>query len=142
MRQCETKPDRSSVVEDVDRVSINADGLREPVDDLGQILKTVAELFAVGRVGKAEARKIGCHQMVTVSQGRNEIAKHVRRGRKTMQQQNRRTIFGACFAIEDPGAVDDGLLVSSHNEPPLRLGSAEDREPFSTSSRIQGIRLC
>jgi hypothetical protein len=73
MRQCEPKPDRSSVIEDVDRVSINTDGLCESVDDLGQILKAVAEFFAVGRVGKAEARN-GRHQRVAVSQGWNEIA--------------------------------------------------------------------
>ena len=60
-------------MEDVARVSINTDGLRESVDDLGQILKAVEEFFAVG-VGKAEARKIGRHQMVAVSQGSNEIA--------------------------------------------------------------------
>src|SRR6516162_2202956 len=35
MRQCEPKPYRSSIVEDVDRVSINTDGLCEPVDDPG-----------------------------------------------------------------------------------------------------------
>src|SRR5215472_5405333 len=78
MRQREPKADRSSIIEDIDRVSIDADGLCEPVDDLGQILKAVAEHFAVRRVGKAKTWKIGCHQVVAVSQGCNEIAKHVR----------------------------------------------------------------
>src|SRR5438067_480575 len=63
MGQREPKPDRSSIVEDVDRVSINTDALCEPVDDLGQVLKAVAEPFAVRGVGKAKARKIGRHQM-------------------------------------------------------------------------------
>src|SRR5215472_8996102 len=75
MRQGEPKTDRSSIIEDVDRVSIDADGLCEPVDDLGQILKAVAEPFAVRGVGEAKPRKIGRYEMVAVSQSWNEIAK-------------------------------------------------------------------
>src|SRR5215471_19768692 len=116
MRQREPKPDRSSVVEDVDRVSINTDGLCEPVDDLGQVLKAVAELFAVGRIGKAETGKIGRDQVIAVGESWNEITKHVRRRGKTVQQQDRSAILRTCFAIENLGAVDDGLLISGHNE--------------------------
>src|SRR5215467_16008188 len=132
MRQREPKPDRSSIVEDVDRVSINTDGLCEPVGDLGQVLKAVAERFAIRGVRKAKARKVGRHQMVAVSQGWNEIAKHVRRRRKAVQQQDCRAIPGAVLAIEDLSAVDDGLLISGHNEPPVRFGSVEEREPSSS----------
>src|ERR1700741_4256106 len=71
MGQREPNPDRSSVVEDVDRVSIDTEGLCEPVDDLGQVLKAVAEPFAVRGIGKAKTREIGRHQMVAVSQGWN-----------------------------------------------------------------------
>src|SRR5215467_4079187 len=67
MRQGEPKPDRSSIIEDVDRVSIYADGLCEPIDDLGEILKAVAEPAVVRRIGKAKAWKVGRHQMVAVS---------------------------------------------------------------------------
>src|SRR5215472_11033161 len=125
--QREPKPDGSSVVEDVNRMSINTEGLCEPVDDLGHVLKTVAELFAVRGVGKAEAWKIRRQQMVAVSQGWNEIAKHVRRSRKTVQQQDCRAILGAVLAIEDLEAVDDGVLVGGHNDPPVRFGSVGDR---------------
>src|SRR5262249_10380012 len=121
MEQREPKSHRSSIVEDVDRVPINTDGLYKPVDDFGQVFKAIAEVFAVRRVGKAEARKIGRHQMVAVSQGWNEIAKHVRRRWKAVQQQDCRAILEAVLAIEDLGTIDDSVLISGHCEPPVRF---------------------
>ena len=112
--QREAKADRSSIVEDVDCIPLYTDGLCEPIDDLGQVLEAVEELFAVRGVGKTKARKVRRHQMVAVSQGWNEIAKHVRRRRETMEQQDRRMILRTCFAIEDPAAVDQDLLISGH----------------------------
>jgi hypothetical protein len=44
--------------------------------------------------------------MVVIGQPCQQRLKHPRRRRKTVQQQNRRRILGACFAIEDVEAID------------------------------------
>src|SRR5215469_13887647 len=142
MCQGESKADEGSVVEDVNCESIDTDGLCEPVDDLGQIVKGVAEFFTVGRVGKAEPREIRRNHMVLIRKRRNEITKHVRRGGETVQQQDRGTIPGTCFAIKDLGTVDDGMLVSGHHEPPWDLEAlniADRTSPSRASTKSDDL---
>src|SRR5215472_15898426 len=133
MCQGESKANRGSVIENVNCESINTDSLCEPVDDLRQIVKGVSEFFTVGRVGKAEPREIRRNHMVLIRKRRNEIAKHVRRGGETVQQQDRGTIFGTCFPIKDLGTVDDGVLVSGHDEPPWDLEASNIVDQASPS---------
>ena len=110
MVQCETEPDRSAVVEDINREFLQVDDIRELSDDLGQMVKRVGKAFVVRRVGKAEAGQIGRDHMVLPGQLRNKVAKHVRRGRKAMQQENGRCIFRAGLTVKDLVAVDGSVL--------------------------------
>src|ERR1700693_4371533 len=101
MRQCKPEPDGRAVIKDVNRIALETDCLGEAVDDLGQVLKRVAEQFAIGWIREAESRKVGCDDMVAVCQGWNEVAEHVRRRREPVQQQYGRSGFRAGFAIKD-----------------------------------------
>ena len=76
-----------AVVEDVNRIAIEADCLDEGVDDLGKVLKGVVEPVAVGRVREAEARQIWSSYMIAIGQCGNEVAKHVRRRGEAVQQE-------------------------------------------------------
>ena len=88
---------------------------------LGQVLKCVAEPFAVGCIREAEAREVGCNHMVAVRQGRNEVAEHVRRRGEAVQQENRWVSFRAGFAIKNLGALDEGMVIAGHSVSPQRL---------------------
>ena len=84
MRQSQPKPHGRAVVEDVNRVAFETDSLCEGVDDLGQVLKRVAEPFAVRCIREAESREVGRNHVIAVRQGRNEGAEHVRRRREAV----------------------------------------------------------
>src|SRR2546425_7630785 len=71
MRQRQAEPHGRAVIEDVNRVAFEADSLCEAVDDSGQVLKRIAEPFAVRRLRESEARQVGCDHTVAVRQGWN-----------------------------------------------------------------------
>jgi hypothetical protein len=56
MANGEAKTNWRAVVENIKRVAVEADRLREPLDYLGQVLEPVFEAFSFGRFGEAEAR--------------------------------------------------------------------------------------
>ena len=58
MVQRQTEPDRSAVVEDINREFLQTDHLGELSDNLRQMVKRVGKAFVVRRVGKAEAGQI------------------------------------------------------------------------------------
>ena len=106
MRQRQAEPHGRAVIEDVNRVAFEADSLCEGVDDLGQVLKRVAEPLAVGCIREAESREVGCDHMVTLGQGRNEVTEHVRRCREAVQQEYGWGGFRAGFAkILEPSTI-------------------------------------
>jgi hypothetical protein len=61
--------------------------------------------------------------MVAIGQGGNEVAKHVRRCRKAVQQENVWGSFQAGFTIKNLGVVDDGMLIPDHGVSPQRICS-------------------
>ena len=65
----------------------------------------------VGRGAFAKSWVIGRDDVVAVRERRDQVAEHVRRGRKAVQQQHDRRIRGSCFAVEDVDPVDFGCAV-------------------------------
>jgi hypothetical protein len=72
------------------------------------MIEGVGEFVARGHGGLPEAGKVGCDDMKAIGQQRNEVPEHVARTRETMQQQQRRCVLGARFAVEDVEAVNVG----------------------------------
>ena len=69
----------------------------------------------IRRAALAEARIVGCDDMVAIGERRNEVAEHVGRSGEAMQQQHGRSIGRACLAIEDVYAVNLGRPVAGHS---------------------------
>ena len=111
MRQREAQPGRRTIVEDIEREAVEPDHLGEAADRSGEIVEAVGELVARRQRGAAEARKVGRDHVEPVREQRDEVAEHVARGGEAVQQQKRRRIRAAGFAIEDLEAVDsDGAV--------------------------------
>ena len=130
----EPEAGRRAVVEHIDGVAIEADGLGEAVDRLRDPVERIA---FVRQIGVAEAREIGSDDMEAVGEPRNEIAEHVAGGREAVQQQQLRSARGACFAIEDVSAVDLGgpIMDGGHGAFSFHSGVADqdDRRAHADS---------
>jgi hypothetical protein len=87
-------------------VAILRDHSGEPLDHFRQVLEAVLEAFSFRDFGEAEARQIRGNDVVTVRKRRNEIAVHVRRGRKAVQQQQPGRLGSSGFAVEKFQAID------------------------------------
>ena len=61
--------------------------------------------------------------MVAIGQDGNEVAEHVRRCRKAVQQEKGWGSFRAGFTIKNLGAVDDGMVIADHGVSPQRICS-------------------
>ena len=79
--------------------------LREFVHDVREVVEGVVELIYGRRRTVAVTGIIGCDDMITVGKLGHEIAEHLRRGRKAVQQQQRRRIFRSGFTVEDVETV-------------------------------------
>src|SRR2546428_5385333 len=75
--------------------------LREPVDDVGEVIEGVPEPRPVRRLGETEARQVGGDDMIVIRQGRDQVAEHVGRRRKSMKQEQRRRRVSPRFSVED-----------------------------------------
>ena len=83
----EPEPGRRAVVEYVDGVAVEADGLGEAVDRLRDPVERVRP---VRHIRVAEARQIGRDDMESVGEQRDEVAEHVAGGREAVQQEQLR----------------------------------------------------
>src|SRR5262249_8026077 len=98
----ETEAYGSAVVEDVDRVAIEADHLGEAVDHLSH---PVEAMTASWHLGISEARQVRSDEVEAIAQKRDQVPKHVAGGRKAMQQQELRRARRNGLAVEDLQAV-------------------------------------
>ena len=77
MRQRQAEPNGRTLIENVQGEAIEADDLREAVDDLGQILERVAKPLAIWRIREPKTRKVGRDHVVAIGQSGDQVAKHV-----------------------------------------------------------------
>ena len=100
MGEGQAETDGGAVIEDVERVAIQMQRLGESVDDLGEGIETIGETAAWGRLGVAEAGKVGGDHPELAGQFRNEGAEHVAGAGKAVQQQKHGGVGGAGDAVE------------------------------------------
>ena len=122
---------RRAIVEHIDGVAVEADGLGKAVDRLCDLVERVP---FIRHIGVAEARQIRSDDMEAVGEQRDEIAEHVAGGWEAVQQQQLRRARGASFAVENVAAVDLGgaIVDAGHDACPF----ARDREASLASSPI------
>ncbi len=85
--------------------------VEQAVDDVGVVPERVGERLVVGRRALAEARIVRRDHVVAIRERRDQIAEHVGRGGKPVQQEHGRRAGGAGFAVEDIDAVDLGRAI-------------------------------
>jgi hypothetical protein len=108
----EPEPDRCAVVLDVERVAREAELLGEPIDRRGEIVERVREQLAGGHRAVPESGIVGRDDVIAIGELGDQVAKHLRARRESVQQQDRGRVARACFAIEDVDLSDAHLLVA------------------------------
>src|SRR4029077_16704998 len=131
--QRQAESDRGAVIEDVDRETIETNGLGKAFDHLSQLLERVAELLPVGCIREPEARQIGRYHVVAIGERRNKVAKHVRRRWEAVQQENGWSSFRAGLAIKDVVGVDGSVLIIDHDEPSSKGGAGWPGLPVASA---------
>src|SRR5580698_3164212 len=111
MLRHDAKPGWRAVVEDIDREPREPNHLGEAVDHAGQMIEGVSKVPGRRHIRAAEARQVGRDEPKAVGEHRNEIAEHVARGRKAMQQQKHGSVCGTRLTVKDLEAVDVSGLV-------------------------------
>ena len=110
----ERKPiaDWRAVVHQIDRIVLDAELRQQAVDDVGIVAESVGESLVIRHGALAEARIVWRDHMERSGERRNQIAEHVGRGRKPVQQQDCRSILWASIPIEDVEIIYDGWSYS------------------------------
>ena len=116
MFQRQSPAHRSAVVHDVHGVALDAELIEQAVDQLGEAVERVGEFGPVRHVALAVARIVGCDHVIAVGKGGDEVAEHVRRGRKSVQQQDDRRICRPGLAIKDVHSIDFGRAMVRDTE--------------------------
>jgi hypothetical protein len=86
-----------------------------------EIVEGVVKLLHRRHVAVAEADIIGGDKVELVSQHRDQIAVHVRRAWKSMEQHNDRRVLRPSLTIEDLSSPDVCRLVRCHVQSPNRI---------------------
>jgi hypothetical protein len=109
-REAETS--RRTIVEGIDGEAVESDYFSEAVDSPRDVVEGVAELGPVRHVRLAKPGQIGRNDMKSVRDLRNEIAEHVARSWKAMQQKECGSVRATGLPVEDVDAVDGYSPVS------------------------------
>src|SRR5262249_5293559 len=143
MSRGDPKSGRGTVVEDIQRKLVEADRLGEPFDHRSDVVERVLEAAARWHIGLAEAWQIRSDDVKALRQQRNQVAEHVARTGKSMQQEQFRRRCRSGCPIENLETVHYGRAIRdiSHMSPPLSSRRANARDPagrreiFSSSLR-------
>ncbi len=126
MTRCHTQTNRRAIIEDIKRIPVERQRLRETFDHVGEPVKGVVERPAWRCLGLAEARQVRRNKPIAIGQKRNQVAKHVAGRRETMQQQDNRRVRRSCLAIEYVDFADWLDLVSCLFDVGVHLEFAPD----------------
>ncbi len=111
MAKREPISDRRAVVHDVHRVFIQLQLLGESFDDVGHVLKCVREARPIRHAAKAVSGLVGSNHAERRRETRYQVAEHIRRCGKAMQEKKHGSGLGAGVAIEDFNPVDSNGVV-------------------------------
>jgi hypothetical protein len=73
----------------------------ELIHDFGEVIEGVIELVDWWCRAVTITRVVGSDDVVAIGESRHKVAKHLRRGREAVQQEQRRIFPRASLAIED-----------------------------------------
>src|ERR1700761_3257225 len=106
----QTEACRSSIVEYINRIVVEAKHICEGLERYGQCVKRVGVLPLDRHFGESKTRKVWCDYSVAISKVRNEFAKHERRSREPVQQDNYWRIRFARCSVENLHTVRFNLM--------------------------------
>ena len=106
MLQRQPPADRRPVVHDVHRVARGAELIEQAIDQRRVAIEGIGEGRAVRHVALAEAGIVRGDHVIAIAEGGDQVAEHVRRRRKAVQQQHDRRISRAGLTVEDADAID------------------------------------
>src|ERR1700751_3563114 len=100
------KARRRAVVENVNREAIESDDLGKTLDHASYIVECIAEPLSRRHRRLAEAGQVRRDEVEFAGKQRNQVAEHVARSRKAVQQKQLRRTDILRLAIEHLDAVD------------------------------------
>jgi hypothetical protein len=109
--QGDAQPGGRPVIKNIDRKFLQADLLHEIPHDLRDVLEGVMKGVVSRCIGKSKAWQVRGYDMEVARQLRNQIAKHVARGGKAMEQKHGWLLRITRFAIENLKAVHEVRLI-------------------------------
>ena len=145
MRHRQAQAGRRAVVENIQGVAAQAERVGEAIDELGESVERIGELSARRGFRVAEAGEVGRDHAVAIGEPGDQVAEHVRRGRKAVQQEQDRRVGGPGRAIEDVDvAHSDRLVRNAHGSIPTFHELVADglRRFGRLGSRERGRRHC
>src|SRR3984885_1063004 len=112
MAQCKTIADWSAVVHNVHEELCESKMLYKLLDKVGLVFEGVSELLRIRHAAESVSDVIGRNYMEVRGEFRNQVPKHVRGGRKSVQEEHHRSIGWSCFTVEDLLLIDSyGFVV-------------------------------
>jgi hypothetical protein len=111
MANSQSKTRRRTVVEGVDCEASEPDDFGEALNHLGQFGEGIGKRVARRHVGLAEAGQVRGYDVKAIRQRRDQLAKHMAGGWKSVKQQQRRRIRPSGLPVKYLEPVDVGLPV-------------------------------
>src|ERR1700683_5097582 len=128
----EPEPGWRAIVEYIDGVAVEADGVGEAINRRRDLVERVR---LIRHIGVAEARQIGSYDMEAVGEQRDQVAEHMAGGGEAVQQQQLRGARRTRLAVEEVSAVDLGgpIVGGSHGAFSFRMRKRGGSQPATTS---------
>src|SRR5690606_18411745 len=109
----QAQPYWRTIVEDVERVSVEQQGIGKSLDHIGKAVERVVKRPTWRRLGLSEAGQVWCDEPKAVSQQGNQVAEHMAGTREAVQQQDDRGVARPRFTVEDVDVTDSSKPIAS-----------------------------
>ena len=122
MFNCQAKSHGGSIILDIDAEALEPERVENFFYHLFQVIERIGELLDTWTIAIAVPRIIWCHHMEVFGECRKQVAKHMGRRRKPVQQNERACMLFSCLTIKHLDAVNQHRSVRDgcHSGPPLR----------------------
>ena len=106
MFQRQAPADWRSIVHDIDGISRHTQLVEQAIDQFAETVERIGELPTIWGIAFTVTGIIGRDHVIAIGKVRDQIAEHMRRGRKSVQQQHNRRVLGLGLSEEDVDPVD------------------------------------